>query len=73
MSVQSTRTGGIKGFFERAAKSFKSGGIFAKDSAQWIASKGATIGFIVVTTTMVTLLPLLFEIGREAQVCGIVW
>ena len=61
-------SGGIKGFFQRAGKSFKSGGIFARDSTWWLVHKGAQIGFIIATTSMVALVPLLFEIAREGQV-----
>lgn len=69
MSSQApAKVGGLKGFFQRAGNSFKSGGLFAKDSASWLVAKGAAIGFIVATTSMITLMPLLFEIAREGQV-----
>lgn len=66
--MSSSPSGGIKGFFQKAAKSFKSGGIFAKDTVTWLGTKGARIGFIVATTVMVTFMPLMFEIAREGQV-----
>lgn len=69
MSSSTQSAGGIKGFFQRAATSFKSLGVFGRDSTTWLASKGARIGFIIATTSMVVLMPLLFEIGREGQVC----
>jgi hypothetical protein len=65
--MSSSPSGGIKGFFQKAAKSFKSGGIFAKDTVTWLGTKGARIGFIVATTVMVTFMPLMFEIAREGQ------
>lgn len=68
MSSQTAPSGGIKGFFQKAAKSFQSGGIFAFDSTKWLAVKGAQIGFIIATTSMVVFMPLLFEISREGQV-----
>eukprot|EP00542_Grammatophora_oceanica_P019014 CAMPEP_0194048808 /NCGR_PEP_ID=MMETSP0009_2-20130614/28608_1 /TAXON_ID=210454 /ORGANISM="Grammatophora oceanica, Strain CCMP 410" /LENGTH=111 /DNA_ID=CAMNT_0038694797 /DNA_START=104 /DNA_END=439 /DNA_ORIENTATION=+ len=59
--------GGIKGFFQRAGKSFWQGGMWSKDTGLWLAKKAAYVGFVVATTSMVTLMPLLFEIGRERQ------
>mmetsp|Transcript_14711 Transcript_14711/g.24925 ORF Transcript_14711/g.24925 Transcript_14711/m.24925 type:complete len:111 (-) Transcript_14711:149-481(-) len=59
--------GGMKGFFLRAGKSFYSGGIFAKDTSMWAAKILGKVGFIVAATSMVVFMPLLFEIGREAQ------
>lgn len=67
MVKSSSEVGGIKGFFQKAGKSFYACGIFAKDTTWWLAVTGARIGFIVATTSMVTLMPLLFEIGREGQ------
>mmetsp|Transcript_26624 Transcript_26624/g.37501 ORF Transcript_26624/g.37501 Transcript_26624/m.37501 type:complete len:112 (-) Transcript_26624:322-657(-) len=64
-TTKEQQPGGIKGFFLRAGKSFQSGGIFAKDTTMWLAKKGATFGFIFITTAMVTLMPLLMEIVRE--------
>jgi hypothetical protein len=57
--------GGLKGFFTRASKSFVTGGLFAKDQGVWIMQKLARVGFIVATTSIVTLFPLIFEISRE--------
>mmetsp|Transcript_116666 Transcript_116666/g.326359 ORF Transcript_116666/g.326359 Transcript_116666/m.326359 type:complete len:112 (-) Transcript_116666:317-652(-) len=57
--------GGIKGFFMKAGKSFYSGGLLAKDWSWWIAQKGGTIGLVLASTSMVILMPLIFEINRE--------
>jgi hypothetical protein len=64
----SKSTGGIKGFLQRAGKSFQVGGLLAKDWGFWLAKKSGRIGFILATTSMVVLMPLMLEIGREAQV-----
>jgi len=60
--------GGIKGFLTKAVKSFTAGGTVAKDCAYWLAQKGGQIGIILASTSMVILLPLIFEINREVQV-----
>jgi hypothetical protein len=70
MVVSKRSSGGLKGFFSRASKSFITGGIFAKDQSVWIMQKVARVGFIFATTSIVTLFPLIFEISREAQVRG---
>jgi hypothetical protein len=69
MAVSKTRTsGGLKGFFQRAGKSFATGGVFAKESSTWVAQKLARIGFVIATTSIVCFMPLVFEISREGQV-----
>jgi hypothetical protein len=60
--------GGIKGFITKAVKSFSTGGAVAKDWTYWLAQKGGRIGLILASTSMVILLPLIFEINREVQV-----
>ena len=60
--------GGAKGFFIRAGKSFYSASLLAKDASWWLAQKGGTWGLMIASTSMVILLPLFFEINREAQV-----
>lgn len=61
--------GGLKGFLSRASKSFLTGGLYAKDKSYWAAEKLCKFGFIVATTSLVVLMPLVFEIAREGQVC----
>ena len=70
MSTKRTATqeGGIKGFLTRAGKSFYAGGLYAKEKAWTVAQLGGRVGFIVATTSIVVLMPLIFEIMREGQV-----
>ncbi len=60
--------GGIKGFLTRAGKSFYAGGMFAKEKAWTAAQYGGRFCFVVATTSIVVLMPLIFEIMREGQV-----
>ena len=63
------QVGGIKGFITRASTSFYAGGLFIKEKG-WMAAKMAgNVGFAVATTSIVVLMPLIFEIMREGQVC----
>lgn len=68
MAASDGEVGGIKGFLTRAAKSFSSGGALAKEWSYWLAQKGGRIGIILASTSMVILMPLIFEINREVQV-----
>ena len=61
-------TGGLKGFFSKAGKSFYTGGILAKDQSQKLAVTLCRYGFIFATTCIVAFVPLVFEIAREGQV-----
>ena len=65
---KSSGGGGIKGFLTRAGSSFYAGGMYAKEKGMWLAQKAGRIGFIIATTSIVTLMPLIFEITREGQV-----
>ena len=69
--ARKSSTGGIKGFFERAGKSFTQGFEFSKDWSWWLAQKGGTLGLFLASTSMVVLMPLIFEINREAMVRAI--
>jgi hypothetical protein len=60
--------GGIKGFLERAHKSFQQGFDFSREWSWWLAQKGGSVGLFLASTSMVVLLPLIFEINREAMV-----
>ena len=63
-----SKEGGIKGFLSRAGKSFYAGGLYVKEKS-WMAAKMAgNVGFVVATTSIVVLMPLIFEIMREGQV-----
>ena len=68
MAKEQKQPKGLKGFFIKAGKSFRDGGLFAKDSGLLMAKWAGKIGFVVATTAMVVFMPLLFEIGRESQV-----
>merc|ERR550539_1016229 len=60
-------TGGLKGFFKRAGKSFYTGGLFASEKCNTAAEKLCKLGFIFATVCMVAYAPLVFEIAREGQ------
>ena len=60
--------GGVKGFFNRAASSFQKGFQFSKEWSYWLAQKGGTVGLLLASTSMVVLMPLIFEINREITV-----
>ena len=68
MSKESKPAGGIKGFLQKTGKA----GLWAMETgsslAQWTYRYGGQAAFILATTSMVVLMPLLFEITREAQV-----
>ena len=67
-SSSDKQVGGVKGFFLKAGKSFYAGGIVARDVSWWLAQKGGRIGLFLASTSMVILMPLIFEINREATV-----
>jgi hypothetical protein len=68
MPSSQPKEGGIKGFLSRAGLSFYAGGMYCKEKS-WIAARMAgNLAFIVATTSMVVLMPLIFEIMREGQV-----
>lgn len=65
--MSSRPAGGIKGFLQKT-------GIWARETVpslvKWTYRVGGKAAFFLATTSMVVLMPLLFEITREAQVCG---
>ena len=65
---KATGSGGVKGFFTRASQSFYAAGMYAKDTGLWLGRMSGKIGLIIATTSIVTLMPLIFEIIREGQV-----
>jgi hypothetical protein len=68
MPSSQPKEGGIKGFLSRAGNSFYAGGMYCKEKS-WVAARVAgNLAFIVATTSMVVLMPLIFEIMREGQV-----
>lgn len=62
--------GGIKGFLQKTGKA----GIWAMETGtslfKWTYKFGGQAAFVLATTSMVVLMPLLFEITREGQVCN---
>uniref|UniRef100_A0A7S4A9Y4 Uncharacterized protein n=1 Tax=Pseudo-nitzschia australis TaxID=44445 RepID=A0A7S4A9Y4_9STRA len=60
-----SKGGGIKGFFNRAASSFQQGFQISREWSYWLAQKGGTVGLFLASTSMVVLMPLVFEINRE--------
>ncbi|KAL9191313.1 hypothetical protein ACHAXT_001019 [Thalassiosira profunda] len=67
MPPSQSKEGGVKGFLTRAGKSFYAGGTYLKEKS-WMAAKMAgNVGFVVATTSIVVLMPLIFEIMREGQ------
>ena len=60
--------GGVKGFFNRAASSFQKGFQVSREWSYWLAQKGGTVGLLLASTSMVVLMPLIFEINREITV-----
>lgn len=67
------QAGGLKGFFTRAGASFYSGGLFIKEKSWMAAQMAGKVGFVVATTSIVVLMPLIFEIMREGQVCDFIF
>jgi len=60
--------GGIKGFFQKASVSFTKGGTWLSTQTLWLGQKALYVGFVIASTSFITLMPLLIEIGREVQV-----
>jgi hypothetical protein len=67
------KEGGVKGFLTRAGTSFLAGGLYVKEKSWMVAKMAGNIGFMVATTSIVVLMPLIFEIMREGQVCNLVF
>merc|ERR1712029_564767 len=59
--------GGVKGFLFRAGKSFYAGGLYMKEKSWLVAKMAVNAGFVAATTSLVVLMPLIFEIMRESQ------
>ncbi|KAL3809969.1 hypothetical protein ACHAXA_007745 [Cyclostephanos tholiformis] len=67
MPPSQPKVGGIKGFLGRAGISFYVGGMYCKEKSWALARMAGNLAFIVATTSMVVLMPLIFEIMREGQ------
>jgi uncharacterized membrane protein (UPF0136 family) len=72
MSLSSSKpsrpTGGLKGFLERATISFGKAFDLSREWGWYLAQKGGTVGLFLASTSMVVLMPLIFEINREVMV-----
>ncbi len=58
----------IQGLLRCAERVISQGGRFLKEASTWMAKVTAKAGFILATTSMVVIMPLLLEIGRDTQV-----
>ena len=67
--MSTRQAGGIKGLLQKTGKA----GMWAVETGQavfhWTYRWGGQAAFVLATTSMVVLMPLLFEITREGQVC----
>jgi hypothetical protein len=65
-------SGGLKGAIQKTGKFFFAGSMYARDKGTELLKYGYKFGgktaFCIATTSMVILMPLLFEIAREGQV-----
>jgi hypothetical protein len=64
---------GLKGLIQTTGKTIFSVGVIARDygtlAARWGYRIGGNIAFVMATTSMIVLMPLIFESTREVQVC----
>ncbi|EEC43322.1 predicted protein [Phaeodactylum tricornutum CCAP 1055/1] len=71
MTKEPKSSGGLKGLLQRTGKFFYTTGVYARDKGstafKWGYQVGGQVAFAVATTSMVMLMPLLFEIAREGQ------
>ena len=67
-TAPSNTPGGLKGIIQKTGKFFYAQGVWAYSAAKVGYRYGGQIAFAVATTSMITLMPLLFEIARESQV-----
>jgi hypothetical protein len=69
MSLSTSKpSGGLKGFLERATTSFGKAFDLSREWGWYLAQKGGTVGLFLASTSMVVLMPLIFEINREVMV-----
>jgi hypothetical protein len=66
-------SGGLKGIIQKTGKSIFSAGLIARDygtiAVRWGYKIGGNVAFVMATTSMIVLMPLIFESTREVQVC----
>jgi hypothetical protein len=65
-------SGGLKGVIQKTGKFFYASGMYARDTGSVLLKYsyrvGGKVAFSIATTSMIVLMPLLFEIAREGQV-----
>ena len=65
-------TGGLKGLFQSTGKAVYAAGVLARDygtvAARWSYQYVGGLAFALATTSMIVLMPLMFESSREVQV-----
>jgi hypothetical protein len=66
-------SGGLKGLLQTTGKTIFSAGVIVRDygtiAARWGYKIGGNVAFVMATTSMIVLMPLIFESTREVQVC----
>ena len=64
--------GGLKGLLQSTGKAVYAAGLLARDygtvAARWSYRYGGGLAFVMATTSMIVLMPLMFESSREVQV-----
>lgn len=70
----SNPSGGLKGIIQRTGQTIFSAGLIIRDygtvAARWGYKIGGNVAFVMATTSMIVLMPLIFESTREVQVCS---
>ena len=70
-------SGGLKGLIQSTGKAVFAAGVLARDygtvAARWSYQYGGGLAFVVATTSMIVLMPLMFESSREVQVRIYCW
>jgi hypothetical protein len=70
----SNPSGGLKGLLQTTGKTIFSAGVIVRDygtiAARWGYKIGGNLAFVMATTSMIVLMPLIFESTREVQVCS---
>jgi len=65
--------GGLKGLIQSTGTAVYAAGVLARDygtvAARFSYQYGGSLAFAVATTSMIVLMPLMFESSREVQVC----
>ena len=68
----SKSSGGLKGLLQMTGKSIFTAGVIVRDygtiAARWGYKIGGNVAFVMATTSMIVLMPLIFESTREVQV-----